>query len=297
VSEVAKQLGFVYQRSLAFFKFQQLRLTEGSASEALEATAHGRKPSYHATQVPPAPVCWEIIIIHYRLRWLSQRQDTSHKHLHTGSQHLHHNCQPPMMSTFMKHKSIPATFNEKEPAATTKSPRPTSAPYPNFSKPLAKETAPTTEPKLVAAEELQARIKAARRSRTVTQPLPEAVRRKLDPSSDLIHPALRARSGVTPNPKRPTSHRPKSREDLSIDAVIRRLSMEVDGQNSTRGRHLSEDIPPVPTLPAFPPAASYRPRPRQTASRRSSMTMRRSPLSNVSSPDGKQEDIGSRGKC
>jgi hypothetical protein len=71
--------------------------------------------------------------------------------------------------------------------------------------------------------------------------------------------------------------------------VIRRLSMEVDGQNSTRGRHLSEDIPPVPTLPAFPPAASYRPRPRQTASRRSSMTMRRSPLSNVSSPDDSAE--------
>ncbi|RYN65123.1 hypothetical protein AA0118_g3477 [Alternaria tenuissima] len=193
------------------------------------------------------------------------------------------------MSTSMKHKSIPATFNEKESAATAKSPRPTSAPYPNFSKPLAKETAATTEPKLVAAEELQARIKAARRSRTATQPLPEAVRRKLDHSSDLIHPALRARSGVTPNSNWPTSHRTKSREDLSIDAVIRRLSMEIDGQNSTKGRQLPDDIPPVPTLPAFPPAASYRPRPRQTASRRSSMTMRRSPLSNVSSPDDSAE--------
>jgi hypothetical protein len=298
VSEVAKQLGFVYQRSLAFFEFQQLRLTEGSASEALEATAHGRKPSSHATQVPLPSVCWEIIIIHYRLRWLPQRQDTFRKHLHTGSQHLHHNYyQLPMMSTSMKHKSIPATFNEKAPAATAKSPRPTSAPYPNFSKPLAKETAATTEPKLVAAEELQARIKAARRSRTATQPLPEAVRRKLDHSSDLIHPALRARSGVTPNSNRPTSHRTKSREDLSIDAVIRRLSMEIDGQNSTKGRQLPDDIPPVPTLPAFPPAASYRPRPRQTASRRSSMTMRRSPLSNVSSPDGKQEDVGSKEGC
>jgi hypothetical protein len=100
---------------------------------------------------------------------------------------------------------------------------------------------------------------------------------------------LRARSGVTPNSNRPTSHRTKSREDLSIDAVIRRLSMEIDGQNSTKGRQLPDDIPPVPTLPAFPPAASYRPRPRQTASRRSSMTMRRSPLSNVSSPDDSAE--------
>ncbi|KAG9189231.1 hypothetical protein G6011_06099 [Alternaria panax] len=193
------------------------------------------------------------------------------------------------MSTFIKHKSIPATFNDNDPAATAKSPRPTSAPYPNFSKHLAKETVPTAEPKLVAAEELQARIKAARRSRTATQPLPEAVRRKLDHSSDLIHPALRARSSVTPNPNRPISHRSKSREDLSIDAVIRRLSMEIDGQNSTRGHYLPDDIPPVPTLPAFPPAVSYRPRPRQTASRRSSMTMRRSPLSNVSSPDDSAE--------
>jgi uncharacterized protein (DUF2252 family) len=106
---------------------------------------------------------------------------------------------------------------------------------------------------LVAAEELQARIKAARRSRTASQPLPEAVRRKLDHSADLMHPALRARSGVTPNSSRPISHRTKSREDLSIDAVIRRLSMEIDGQNSVRGRrqpgslHLADDIPPVPT--------------------------------------------------
>jgi hypothetical protein len=198
------------------------------------------------------------------------------------------------MSSFMKHRSIPATFHEKEHIATTKPPRPTSAPYPNFSKPLAKEDAPTANPKLVAAEELQARIKAARRSRTASQPLPEAVRRKLDHSADLMHPALRARSGVTPNSNRPISHRTKSREDLSIDAVIRRLSMEIDGQNSVRGRrqpgslHLADDIPPVPTLPAFPPAATYRPRPRQTASSRSSITKKRSPLSYVSSPDGKQ---------
>ncbi|KAI4956558.1 hypothetical protein J4E91_000770 [Alternaria rosae] len=205
------------------------------------------------------------------------------------------------MSTSMKHRSIPAAFHEKQPIATIKPSRPTSAPFTNFSKPLAQEDAPAANPKLVAAEELQARIKAARRSRTASQPLPEAVRRKLDHSSDLIHPALRARSGVTPNPARTVSHRPKSREGLSIDAVIRRLSMEIDEQTRVGGRgppvsgqpsHLSDNIPPVPTLPAFPPAATYRPRPRQTASSRSSMTKRRSPLSNVSSPDGKQYGIG-----
>jgi hypothetical protein len=207
------------------------------------------------------------------------------------------------MSTSTKYRSIPAAFNEKDLIATTKSPRPTSAPFPHFSRPLAPEDAPTTNPKLVAAEELQARIKAARRSRTASQPLPEAVRRKLDHSSDLMHPALRARSSVTPNHTRTASQRPKSREGLSIDAVIRRLSMEIDGQNGVRGRrppvpgqslHLSDDVPPVPTLPAFPPAATYRPRPRQTASSRSSMTKRRSPLSNVSSPDGKQDKIDAR---
>ncbi|CAN9320071.1 unnamed protein product [Alternaria alternata] len=107
-----------------------------------------------------------------------------------------------MMSTSMKHKSIPATFNEKEPAATAKSPRPTSAPYPNFSKPLAKETAATTEPKLVAAEELQARIKAARRSRTATQPLPEAVRRKLDHSTDVTSLSARCELSSTTPPDR-----------------------------------------------------------------------------------------------
>ncbi|KAF1829274.1 hypothetical protein BDW02DRAFT_574139 [Decorospora gaudefroyi] len=202
------------------------------------------------------------------------------------------------MSIGPKSKNAPETSHEQQPVtAATKPSRPNS--FTNFSKPLAKDhpddpAAPS--PKLVGAEELQARIKAARRTRTASQPLPEAVRRKLSHLSDPMHPALRPRSGLTPTPNlnRAPSHKCKSGQDLSIDAVIRRLQAEPDGKNnrgtshqSGPGEHLQlpGGIPPVPPVPVLPPAATHRPGPYQTNSRRSSVSKRRSPLSIVSSPD------------
>jgi hypothetical protein len=92
---------------------------------------------------------------------------------------------------------------------------------------------------------------------------------------------------VTPNINRGPSHKCKSREDLSIDAVIRRLSTESGGRDTLQ---LPDGIPPVPALPAFPPLGTHRPRQYPpSSSRRSSMTKRKSPLSNVSSPDGTQK--------
>lgn len=205
------------------------------------------------------------------------------------------------------------------PAATApKPPRPISAPPPNFSKPIAAGPCPATTTKSadtqesqkginpanrksvgaqelqarlkenrksVGAQEVQARIQAARRSLPASHLLSEAARRQLELPSDLIHPALRARSGVTPNFERSRSLKSRPREDLSIDAVIRRLSSEVSAEAAGSHLKLSGDVPPVPALPAFPPPATSRPRPHQTASRRSSMTTRRSPLSIVSSAD------------
>jgi hypothetical protein len=174
------------------------------------------------------------------------------------------------LRTSDEHKSATAAAQTSRPNSLT-----------NFSKPLAKDSPPVASPKLVGPEELQARIKAARISRTASQPLPEAVRRKLDHSSDPIHPALRARSSVAPNVNRGPSYKCKSREDLSIDAVIRRLSTDTSGQDT-----LQLPIPPVPALPAFLSPGTHRPRQYQSTSRRSSMTRQKSPLSNVSSPDG-----------
>ncbi|EMD85704.1 hypothetical protein COCC4DRAFT_152935 [Bipolaris maydis ATCC 48331] len=167
------------------------------------------------------------------------------------------------------------------PVALTKPPRPVSAPCPNFSKPIAADPLPTTDSKSVGAHEVQARIQAARRSLTAAQPPTEAFQRKLDQSSDLIHPALRARSGVTPNSDRARSLKSRSKQDQSIDAVIRRLSAEIDSGQL----NLARDVPPVPALPAFHSPASGRPRSYQPASSRSSVTKRRSPLSIVSSAD------------
>lgn len=187
-------------------------------------------------------------------------------------------------------------------ATATKPARPISAPPPNFSKPISvglglatsPESVDTQEPqkninsanrKSVGAQELQARIKAARRSLPASHVLSEAARRQLEIPSDLIHPALRARSGVSPKFERSRSFKSKSREDLSIDAVIRRLSSEVSAEAAGSHLKIPGDAPPVPALPAFPPPATHRPRPYQSASRRSSMTTRRSPLSIVSSAD------------
>ncbi|EUC37194.1 hypothetical protein COCCADRAFT_85985 [Bipolaris zeicola 26-R-13] len=167
------------------------------------------------------------------------------------------------------------------PAALTKPPRPVSAPCPNFSKPIAADPLPATDSKSVGAHEVQARIQAARRSLTAAQPPTEAFQRKLDQSPDLIHPALRARSGVTPNGDRARSLKSRSKQDQSIDAVIRRLSAEIDSGQL----NLARDVPPVPALPAFHSPASGRPRSYQPASSRSSVTKRRSPLSIVSSAD------------
>jgi hypothetical protein len=194
-----------------------------------------------------------------------------------------------MMSNLPEQNNALRTSDEHSSAtAATKPPRPKS--FTNFSKPLAIDSPPAASAKLVGPEELQARIKAARRSRTASQPLPEAVRRKLENSnsSDPIHPALRARSSVTPNINRGPSHKCKSREDLSIDAVIRRFSTESNRQ-SLSGDHLQlpGGIPPVPALPAFSLLGTHRPRQYpQTASSRSSICKKKSPLSNVSSPDG-----------
>ncbi|KAJ5028880.1 hypothetical protein J3E72DRAFT_384073 [Bipolaris maydis] len=187
------------------------------------------------------------------------------------------------------------------PVALTKPPRPVSAPCPNFSKPIAADPLPTTDSKSinadqaqaglkahrrsVGAHEVQARIQAARRSLTAAQPPTEAFQRKLDQSSDLIHPALRARSGVTPNSDRARSLKSRSKQDQSIDAVIRRLSAEIDSGQL----NLARDVPPVPALPAFHSPASGRPRSYQPASSRSSVTKRRSPLSIVSSADDSEE--------
>ncbi|EUC44868.1 hypothetical protein COCMIDRAFT_97034 [Bipolaris oryzae ATCC 44560] len=167
------------------------------------------------------------------------------------------------------------------PVVLTKPSRPVSAPCPNFSKPIAADPLPTTDSKSVGAHEVQARIQAARRSLTAAQPPTEAFQRKLDQSSDLIHPALRARSGVTPNGDRARSLKSRSKQDQSIDAVIRRLSAEIDSGQL----NLARDVPPVPALPAFHSPASDRPRSYQPASSRSSVTKRRSPLSIVSSAD------------
>lgn len=200
-------------------------------------------------------------------------------------------------------ETIAASLSEQRPAAAvTKSPRPASVQYRNFSKPLAEDAPPAACAKPVGAEELQARIKAARRSRTVSQPLPEAVQRQLDQAStnpDLIHPALRARSGVPKGVYRSASHQCKSREELSIEAVMRRFSAETDGKSTlSRSRpttpgELPDGLPLVSSLPAHLPSASYRPRPYPTRSRRSSMTKRPSPLSYVSSPDDDSTDASS----
>ncbi|RAR11752.1 hypothetical protein DDE83_004479 [Stemphylium lycopersici] len=192
------------------------------------------------------------------------------------------------MSNLSSQKNTQDIPTISEPTAIAiESARPTSAPITTFSKPIHVERPPSANRNSVGAQELQARIKAARRSRAAVQPLPEEVRRKLDRSSNLIHPALRARSGVQPNVNRTLGHKCKTQDELSIDAVIRRLSIDANGKTVGNGSRLpvSGDIPPVPALPAYPPAATSRPRVYQTASSRSSMTKRRSPLSNVSCPD------------
>ncbi|EDU42385.1 hypothetical protein TUN199_06675 [Pyrenophora tritici-repentis] len=191
-------------------------------------------------------------------------------------------------------QTIAASVSEQRPAAVpTKPSRPASVQYRNFSNPLADDLPSAVGAKPVGAEELQARIKAARRSRTVSQPLPEAVQRQLDQAAnnpDLIHPALRARSGVPKNIHRSASHQCKPREELSIEAVMRRFSAESDGKAGlSRSRPTTpgelDGPPPVSALPAHLPPANYRPRSYPTRSRRSSMTKRPSPLSYVSSPD------------
>ena len=214
---------------------------------------------------------------------------------------LHHHTRvaiatsPITMSRSSYPQTIAASVSEQRHAtAATKSPRPASLQYKNFSKPLADDLAPAAGAKPVGAEELQARIKAARRSRTVSQPLPEAVQRQLDQAStnpDLLHPALRARSGLPKNLHRSASHQCKSREELSIEAVMRRFSAETEGKGAlSRSRpttpgEVSDGLPLASALPAHLPPASYRPRSYPTRSRRSSMTKRPSPLSYVSSPD------------
>ncbi|EMD63402.1 hypothetical protein COCSADRAFT_143355 [Bipolaris sorokiniana ND90Pr] len=190
------------------------------------------------------------------------------------------------MSNLSVLTQLQSTSTEPFPPVTlTKPLRPVSAPCPNFSKPIAADPPPTTDSKSVGAHEVQARIQAARRSLTAAQPPTEAFQRKLDQSPDLIHPALRARSGVTPNGDRARSLKSRSKQDQSIDAVIRRLSAEIDSGHL----NLARDVPPVPALPAFHSPVSGRPRSYQPASSRSSVTNRRSPLSIVSSADDSEE--------
>ncbi|USP77470.1 uncharacterized protein yc1106_04744 [Curvularia clavata] len=185
----------------------------------------------------------------------------------------------------------------------TKPARPVSAPCPNFSKPIITDPPTSTNSnrksvdaqevqarirahrKSVGAHEVQARIQAARRSLTAAQPPTEAFQRKLEQNPDLIHPALRARSGVTSNSERSRSHKSRIHQDQSIDAVIRRLSAEINGEHP---KHPA-DVPPVPALPTLTSSGMGRPRSYQPGSSRSSVTKRRSPLSIVSSPDDYDE--------
>ncbi|KAF1935342.1 hypothetical protein EJ02DRAFT_471267 [Clathrospora elynae] len=192
------------------------------------------------------------------------------------------------MSSLSNANKTQEALNKHE--ATIEAYKSTLAPFRNFSKPLATDPTPAT-PRSVGAEELKARIKAARRTKTASQPLPEAVRRKLDRLSDPVHPASHASSGLIllPSPSRSSSHKSRGGRDVSIDAVIRRLQTEADEQSVREHGHsplsVCSQLPCGP--PAFPSLVTYQPRPRTypPLSSRSSVTKKKSPLSNVSSPD------------
>lgn len=134
----------------------------------------------------------------------------------------------------------------------------------------------------VTAQQLQARIKAARLNKVNNQPLPEDALRKLNQPRGSSRPRARSISATGYKSARGSNHDIEHGSVLSFDAVVQSLQAEVDKWNLStedllliQGGHFSHLTPP-------------RPRPYRTGTSRSSVTMRKSPVFSIAILEGKQ---------
>lgn len=170
--------------------------------------------------------------------------------------------------------------------------------FQNFSKPLLVETSPPS-PRAVGAEELQARLRAARRGSVASRSSVEGGRRYAR-SCDIAY--------LPPRTKSPTAslHAPDQKSStkvprgvaISIDTMLQRIQMEADRQNRSANENDSHGR--THAAGSLLPSASsqmHRSEPYQNLSRRSTVTLKKSPLSTVSVSSGKMMEYRHQSKA
>ncbi|KAI8942215.1 hypothetical protein NX059_000298 [Plenodomus lindquistii] len=147
------------------------------------------------------------------------------------------------------------------------------------------DTYETPKPHTVSAQELQARIKAARRKKAATPaPLVPAHLNPRRPHN--LNAPVYSRILPDGHHERPTNIGGPRRDPVYIDSVIERLQTEnrpsQPSPQTDRPVQKNHTLPIHDSVVAVDSILAYRPRPNRTTSNRSSMVVRKSPLSTVS---------------
>jgi hypothetical protein len=180
------------------------------------------------------------------------------------------------MALFTKFKKAKDAAVEHKKTTTAQEAKPAPAPYKHVPTHAAQD-ALSSQPTTVRPEELQARIRAARRQRANSYQPPVTVNQSIYHSCESSRSSSRANSSLGFLPSSPpTGLKDKANSFDAIDAACRQ-SLSLSYRSST---------PMAGGRPPFPPLASQRPRPPMSSSRRSSFTKRKSPLSTVSLDEG-----------
>jgi hypothetical protein len=180
------------------------------------------------------------------------------------------------MALFAKFKKAKDAAVEHKKTTTAQQEKPPPAPYKHVPTHAAQD-ALSSQPTTLRPEELQARIKAARKRRANSYQPPMPVNQSIYHSCESSRSSSRANSSLGFSPSStPASLKGKGNSFEAIDAAGRR-SLSLSYRNNT---------PIVGGRLPFPPLASQRPRPPMSSSRRSSFTKKKSPLSTVSLDEG-----------
>jgi hypothetical protein len=180
------------------------------------------------------------------------------------------------MALFTKFKKAKDAAVEHKKTTTAQEAKPAPAPYKHVPTHAAQD-ALSSQPTTVRPEELQARIRAARKRRANSYQPPVTLNQSIYHSCESSRSSSRANSSLGFAPSSiPSNFKGKANSFDAMDAAGRR-SLPLSYQPNS---------PMAGGRPPFPPLASQRPRPPMSSSRRSSFTKRKSPLSTVSLDEG-----------
>ncbi|KAF2026939.1 hypothetical protein EK21DRAFT_91949 [Setomelanomma holmii] len=191
------------------------------------------------------------------------------------------------MALFSKFKKAKEAAVEHKKSAAAQEAKPPAAPYKHVPTHAEQDALAAQPTKILRPDELQARIAKARKRRASSYQSPVTTRHSVYHSCESSRMSSRTDSTAgfvsASTSSSITAHRIG---DSSIDAVMRRsqsASHQRRSTNTVPDLHADDYLSSSPVgHPSFPPPAPQRPRLYQSMSSRSSYTMKKSPLSNVS---------------